>query len=582
MQYFIFKHILDIWEKITKEEERVGQMKKKFGLIKKLFLVVFVTLMIAFAVVNYVSISLVKYQVTAQMQDDYEKLAQVYAVLLQEKGYSTAEELQKFVEDICSDEELLYAFYMKENHGTVTAHSNSNSIGMKHENSTTVLQKANSISVNAMDSVSKRETLEITVPVYHNGTKIQGALTLGIAMDKQALADVMDGTKLQVSTFSMIAMILLLTVISSSAFILVTIPIGKLSENIERLAAYDLTPDAKGNIEKMLRKNDEVGIISQSYETMRQNLVSLVHEVASVTENLTFQADALSDIAQAVAETGEQISNSINEVANGASNQAQQTQEGKSQVGYLSQLIGIVQENMERLNVSTENVENIKEEGMKALKQVVENSKKNSNTTAQVEKVILETSHQTERIKTASGAIQGIADQTNLLALNASIEAARAGESGRGFAVVATEIGNLASQTNILTKEIEEIIQDLVQKMELAVKSMSEMKSAVQEQNDSIANTMDKFYQIETNLQEMEGNCHTLNNSADEMKDSKDMIVEIVSELSSISEENAACMEEASASVVEEAKELEQVSASSKEVAVLADKLAKQINRFTL
>ena len=582
MQYFIFKHILDILGKITKEEERVGQMKKKFGLIKKLFLVVFVTLMIAFAVVNYVSISLVKYQVTAQMQQDYEKLAQVYAVLLQEKGYSTAEELQKFVEDICGDEELLYAFYMKENHGTVTAHSNSNSIGMKHENSTTVLQKAICITVQGMDSVSKRETLEITVPVYDNGTKIQGALTLGIAMDKQALADVMDGTKLQISTFSMIAMILLLTVISSSAFLLITIPIGKLSDNIERLASYDLTPDAKGNIEKMLRKNDEIGIISQSYETMRQNLVSLVHEVAAVTENLTFQADALSDIAQAVAETGEQISNSINEVANGASNQAQQTQEGKSQVGYLSQLIGIVQENMERLNLSTTNVENIKEEGMKALKQVVENSKKNNKTTAQVEQVILETSHQTERIKTASGAIQGIADQTNLLALNASIEAARAGEAGRGFAVVATEIGNLASQTNILTKEIEEIIQDLVEKMELAVKSMSEMKSAVQEQNDSIANTMDKFYQIETNLQEMEGNCHTLNDSADQMKDSKDMIVEIVSELSAISEENAACMEEASASVIEEAKELEQVSLSSKEVAVLADKLAKQINRFTL
>jgi methyl-accepting chemotaxis protein len=89
------------------------------------------------------------------------------------------------------------------------------------------------------------------------------------------------------------------------------------------------------------------------------------------------------------------------------------------------------------------------------LNQVEEGNKEIS----QIVRVISEIGNKTK-------VINDIVFQTKLLSFNASVEAARAGEHGKGFAVVAEEVGNLAQMSGSAAKEISDLLEQSVVKVQ--------------------------------------------------------------------------------------------------------------------
>lgn len=86
---------------------------------------------------------------------------------------------------------------------------------------------------------------------------------------------------------------------------------------------------------------------------------------------------------------------------------------------------------------------------------------KNKDIREKLTKGVEETHNLVEQITMKTTELKELQSKQRMLALNASIEAARAGSTGDGFAVVAKEVGKLSGRSNVVNKEIEEIVQNI-------------------------------------------------------------------------------------------------------------------------
>ena len=132
------------------------------------------------------------------------------------------------------------------------------------------------------------------------------------------------------------------------------------------------------------------------------------------------------------------------------------------------------------------------------------------------------------------GVIDGIAFQTNILALNAAVEAARAGEQGRGFAVVAGEVRNLAQRSATAAREIKQLINASVDKIETG----SVLAHAA---GDTMA-------EIVASVERVTGIMAQIASASAEQESGIGEINAAITDIDNVTQQNAALVEEAAAS----------------------------------
>ncbi len=238
------------------------------------------------------------------------------------------------------------------------------------------------------------------------------------------------------ATTLMITLLILATLVSVGAGYLitrsVTVPILDAVHVAETVAAGDLTTTIDTS------RKDETGRLLAALQEMMHGLSRTVRAVRDSTDTI--------NTASAEIATGNM------DLSGRTEQQAASLEETASSMEELTSTVRQNADNARQANVLVTSAATHANEGGQVVSQVVQTMGSIKESSGKIVDII--------------GVIDGIAFQTNILALNAAVEAARAGEQGRGFAVVASEVRNLAQRSATAAREIKELINDSVEKVE--------------------------------------------------------------------------------------------------------------------
>ncbi|MGH8210856.1 MAG: methyl-accepting chemotaxis protein [Steroidobacteraceae bacterium] len=170
-------------------------------------------------------------------------------------------------------------------------------------------------------------------------------------------------------------------------------------------------------------------------------------------------ADNMAEVVSKVKLVAAEVHRGADEISAGNANLSQRTEEQSSS---LEETASSMEEMTTTVKQNADNAGQANQLAMAARDQ----AEKGGSVVSQAVKAMADINDASKKIADIIGVIDDIAFQTNLLALNAAVEAARAGEQGRGFAVVASEVRSLAGRSATAAKEIKELIQDSVKKVE--------------------------------------------------------------------------------------------------------------------
>ena len=251
--------------------------------------------------------------------------------------------------------------------------------------------------------------------------------------------------------------------------------------------------------------NSETAHLLQALRRMQEGLIKVVSHVRQDSDGV---ATASAEIAQ-----GNQDLSARTE------SQASALEQTAASMEELNSTVRQNADNARQANQLAQNASGVASQGGTVVADVVRTMKEINESSGKIANIIQ--------------VIDSIAFQTNILALNAAVEAARAGEQGRGFAVVASEVRSLAGRSAEAAREIKQLIQASVERVEAGSALVDKAGSTMSEVVQAIQRVTDIMGEISA--------------ASNEQSEGVTQVGEAVAQMDQATQQNAALVEEMAA-----------------------------------
>lgn len=384
-----------------------------------------------------------------------------------------------------------------------------------------------------------------------------------------------------VFVYTIIASIIMVALMTAASVLFIykqLKPLKFLRSSIETAAEGDLTQ----KVEEKYIKQDEIGAVALAYNNMLDKTNSAIKAVLNSTTLLNQSSNQVHEAFNEIVSSSQEVSVAINEIAQGASKQSEDTEETNYRMMDLSDQIDAItalSNEMDELSLKT-NVTT--EKGMQEVQSLHEHNIGTNEMNGRIQQQMELLASNIANINQIIGSIQSITEQTNLLALNASIEAARAGEHGKGFAIVAEEVRKLAEQSKNETEVIKSTVASILENSQQTVAVIASNAELMQSQNESVQSTQLAFKDNSDLSRAIATSISELMTQLSTMLEHKNQAIMSIQSISAISEETAASAEQVSASAMDQQAELQKVAESMQNMNDISNELQEVVNRFKL